>query len=97
MLGIENCLQTDSVVECHRTECPFAKCRDTCQEVLLQSVLAMLREQEPLKPFYSEADDSWICRYCCETVGYGEFNPGGIDPVRNKYCPECGREVKWDD
>ena len=63
---------------------------------MLRDALALLREQEPLKPFYCEADDSWGCGNCGETVGYGELNPGGIDPVRNKYCPGCGRAVKWD-
>lgn len=64
-------------------------------ERLCDDALALLREQEPQEPHYCEADDSWICGNCGETVGYDEFNPGGIDPVRNKYCPECGRKVKW--
>lgn len=47
ILGIENCLQTDSVTECSRIECPFIKCRETCLEWLLRSALALLKEQEP--------------------------------------------------
>ncbi|MBR6710346.1 MAG: DUF551 domain-containing protein [Selenomonadaceae bacterium] len=54
ILGIENCLQTDSVTECSRTDCPFIECRDTCLEWLLRSALALLKEQQ--KPTVS----GWI-------------------------------------
>ena len=83
-------------------ECLSASCRGfrTCPYSdadwdAVREALALLREQEPQEPHYCEADDSWSCGNCGETVGYSEFNPGGIDPVRNKYCPECGRKVKW--
>lgn len=95
--GLECCIRK---MEGQRVcdECPYDEDFNClgCSVVLRQAV-ALLREQEPQEPHYCEADDSWICGNCGETVGYGEFNPGGIDPVRNKYCPECGRKVKWDD
>lgn len=47
IFAIENCLTTDSVTECRKTECPFISCRESCLEWLLRSVLALLREQEP--------------------------------------------------
>jgi hypothetical protein len=46
IFAIENCLSTDSVTECRKTECPFISCRETCLEWLLRSALALLREQE---------------------------------------------------
>lgn len=46
ILGIENCLTTDSVTECRKTECPFITCRESCLEWLLRSALTLLKEQE---------------------------------------------------
>lgn len=47
IFAIENCLTTDSVTECRKTECPFISCRESCLEWLLRSALALLKEQEP--------------------------------------------------
>lgn len=47
ILGIENCITTDSVTECRKTECPFIACRESCLEWLLRSALALLQAQEP--------------------------------------------------
>jgi len=46
ILGIENCIKTDSVTECRKTECPFIACRESCLEWLLRSALSLLKEQE---------------------------------------------------
>lgn len=46
IFAIENCLTTDSVTECRKTECPFISCRESCLEWLLRSALALLKEQE---------------------------------------------------
>ncbi len=93
-------------LECHIhpfrcNDCPYwdklQPLKDCDVEQMAKDALALLREQEPQEPFYCEADDSWGCGNCGETVGYSEFNPGGIDPVRYKHCPNCGRQVKWDE
>ena len=47
ILGIENCITTDSVTECRKTECPFIACRESCLEWLLRSALSLLKAQEP--------------------------------------------------
>ena len=75
--------------------CPYAEDDDTSEGYcpIYDDTIALLREQEPQEPHYCEADDSWGCGNCGETVGYGEYNPLG--PVRNKYCKECGKRVKW--
>lgn len=54
-----------------------------------------LEEQEPQEPHYYDADDSWGCGNCGETVGYGEYNLLGLSPVKDKYCKECGKKVQW--
>ena len=46
ILGIENCITTDSVTECRKTECPFITCRESCLEWLLRSALSLLKAQE---------------------------------------------------
>ena len=96
--GMECCLDYDpDNITC--PECPYDdsyKLYTTtrwCIGQLIEDALSLLREQEPQKPHYCEADDSWSCGNCGETVGYGEYNSFG--PVRNKYCKECGRKVKW--
>lgn len=54
---------------------------------------AILREQEPVKPerVLGVLPD-W---YCCGACGMNMLDTG--DGYRPKYCPQCGRAVKWDD
>lgn len=61
-----------------------------------ENALAMLKEQEPVKPD-EQGDGSFACGNCGETVGWEEMNCGGLSMVKYKYCPECGKVVKWDD
>ena len=54
--------------------------------------LAILREQEPVKPRFREMAllGSWdkvaFCGGCGCTLGYSA-----------RYCPNCGRPVEWED
>jgi len=53
-----------------------------CKE-LAREALSLLREQEPVKPIRLE--NWWKCPSCSGNI------------VANmKYCPRCGRAVKWD-
>lgn len=54
---------------------------------------AILREQEPVKPerVLGVLPD-W---YCCGVCGANMLDTG--DGYRPKYCPQCGRKVKWDE
>lgn len=51
----------------------------------LDDAIALLKEQEPVKPF----------------GGYGFYFCGGcknpFNSVSQKFCSECGKAVKWDD
>ena len=62
----------------------------------VSDALSLLKEREPVKPV-DQGDGSYICDNCGETVGWEELDVFGIDPVKYKYCPGCGRKVKWDD
>ena len=81
--------------------CPYDFCghdEDTgvCVDRLMADALALLKEQEPVKPdemvddFYLIGDPlrtiGWKCGQCGERIAY-----------HDKYCPACGRSVKWDD
>lgn len=54
-----------------------------------EKILALLKEQEPVKPI-----DRWnhgfyyACGSCWEMIG--------IDREYPLYCPYCGKKVKWD-
>lgn len=57
---------------------------------VLTDVLAMLKEQDAVKPKTEHAiyDKGWwwyVCGSCGENVDR-----------RFKYCPSCGRQVKWE-
>lgn len=75
---------------------------DTSDEYFIcvcKRALELLKEQEavkPIKPIY-HGDDSYTCDNCGETVGWEEMACCGIDQVKFKYCPGCGRKVKWDE
>lgn len=70
IFAIENCLTTDSVTECRKTECPFISCRESCLEWLLRSALALLKEQEPRVMMKEEIVlcTDWV--WCEYTSGY---------------------------
>lgn len=61
-----------------------------------EDVIELLKEQEPqetrLVRHYSRPGvyaDLWLhCEKCGGKIGDGPYRP--------KYCPECGRAVKWD-
>ena len=60
----------------------------------LNDLSKAMEEQEPVKPI-DNGDDSYACDNCGEIVGWEELDVFGIDPIRYKYCPGCGRKVKW--
>lgn len=81
---IESALAIDSdYVDCVRTD-------------LLQYTVALLKEHEPVKPI-DDGEDSYACDKCGEIVGWDAMDVAGIDPVKFKYCPGCGRKVKWNE
>ena len=75
-------------------ECPYANFEDTrryndpnsCSLSMMADALALLKEQEPVKPKYEDFFGNRIAR-CGKCNGY---------IVRYKYCPGCGQAVKWD-
>ncbi len=68
-----------------------------CMEKLMSDALALLKEQNAVKPIRSKDADVWYCGNCDAIVGEETLTIGGIQEVRHNYCPECGRKVKWDE
>ena len=60
----------------------------------VKDALELLKEQETRS--VNNGDDTYVCGECGETVGWEELSVGGIYKTRYKYCPECGRAVKWE-
>lgn len=64
-----------------------------CSQILVADALALLKEQESIKPLITghgeyEEEGSWW--YECGNCGTA------IDPD-DKYCRKCGKAVKWDE
>lgn len=85
--GLECCTETD---DCN--SCPYFEKPEYCSEdVLMRDAIALLKEQEAVKPKVVNADDFlWAHWYVCGSCE----NP--IDP-EDKFCRHCGKAVKWDD
>ena len=60
---------------------------------IVGDALALLREQEPVKPerVLGALSDWYHCGVC-----WADMLDTG-DGYRPKYCPQCGRAVKWGD
>lgn len=56
----------------------------------------LLKEQKPVRAV-ADGEDSYMCNNCGTVIGWAEWEPGGIEEVKYKFCPECGQAVKWDD
>lgn len=93
ILGIENCITTDSVTECRKTKCPFIACRESCLEWLLRSALSLLKAQEPkLVPDIAEAMLGYRPKV---RVGHCP-SCGVLMSETDKFCRKCGQAVKWE-
>lgn len=76
-------------------ECPLFS-EDYCNGKLMHNVLIMLKEQEPVEPiktkkeidFRSEIVDAFCCGNCRHELDHCE---------KWRYCPNCGKAVKWDE
>lgn len=55
---------------------------------LADDILALLKEQEPVKPTWSQGKA--YCGNC------GQKMPRKCDGIERRYCSFCGKAVKWD-
>ena len=65
-----------------------------CRKKLMMDALELLKEQEPVEPKLVGVN-TWICGECGALLGWEEFTQQGLELVENRFCPHCGRRVKW--
>ena len=100
--GLEHCKHGECV------GCPYDQIREeslhgkhdkqelVCNEQLTEDILALLKEQEAVKPVLIDRTYRiWLCGKCGSYVGFEDNDPN--DPNEfDKYCRECGRPVLWE-
>ena len=59
---------------------------DSEVQVIAESALALLKEQEPVKPYFvnTNYEQHWKCGNCDWVIG-----------TQYNFCPKCGKPVKW--
>ena len=101
--GLECCLSLSDDFPDECLKCPYVSDMDsevTCMRKMGSDALALLKEQEPVKPCV--ATDTWICPKCGHTLESqylidDKENPQVLVHEQYNFCPNCGRAVKWDD
>lgn len=96
ILAIDACLGDDfSCSDCYLNGPGFGI---ECRKTLMREALALLKEQEPVKPKKGYWVEPKTLDCCCSICrGQPEHEPGCSVPLY-PYCPYCGAEmeVKWD-
>ena len=62
---------------------------------IVKDVLELLKEKEPVEPKLVGVN-TWTCSKCGTLLGWEDFSQSGLELISYKYCPGCGRKVKWD-
>ena len=64
-------------------QCQYRPHIDGCKSGAIMDALALLKAQEPMEPRF----DTWwfVCGNCEQSIEE-DYN----------YCPNCGRQVKWE-
>lgn len=99
--GLECCTRGDVCF----SDCPYFKevpmADGRCITAVQADALALLKEQEAIKPTTFVDKDTGETRYECSNcgyeVGYEELAVSGIVEIKHSYCPNCGKKVKWDE
>lgn len=60
-----------------------------------KAALELLKENESVKAVFV-GGGSYECEKCRETVGWDDLEVYGIDRIRYRYCPGCGKKVLWE-
>jgi len=70
---------------CDAMECPYRYGDESCDiEEMCRDALALLKEQEAVKPF-SDDDGAYWCGSCHEDIVWHQ-----------KFCSNCGRPILWE-
>ena len=88
------------LVDEHRSQCPYGKCKTGCVVTLVDDALALLKEKKAKqivrKQCKKERDDGaidyfaeWYCPHCNMLILRGFDNPS------IKFCYKCGKPILW--
>jgi hypothetical protein len=64
---------------------------------IISDALALLKEQEAVKPIFDEVDVCGRCGNCGHALTQQKkIGDNVLIDERYDYCPSCGRAVKWE-
>lgn len=93
--GLECCVLRDPDDSRRCAKCPKSEygrtISNSCVNGLMAAALALLKDQEPMKPSFSRLYNEDIAIYKCGDCG----KEIGADCVN--FCPHCGRKAKWNE
>lgn len=96
--GLELCSREPKQTIGCLLDCPYEDV-DGCRKVLMRDALALLKAQEPVAPvrksFLVSAPDEYGATPSMTVCGACGAWLLTVEP-RAKYCPNCGRAVKWE-
>ena len=94
IVGLE-CMANDGGV-C-RSDCPyFENIRASCVTVMSRDALELLKEPVEPVPEHPVVINTLACGVCHAQVARWDTVRGKrVYLFKAKYCPECGRKVKW--
>ncbi len=89
--GLEVCISRDPGKNtCYK--CPYETTGNDCEIKLSEDAIALLKEQEAVSTIVEPLNDTrYIFCGACKAM-LAQNKPKGY-----KYCPWCGRKVKWDE
>ncbi len=83
------CLSSEEV--CYGSDCPYYNF--DCTQKIAQDALELLKEQEPVEP---DGENCGECGYTLHRINYD----GPDKELRHewfRFCPVCGKAVKWNE
>lgn len=86
MAGIEHCLNYDDCRGCVYFDDIVEWGRNGYRCDCMVDAFTLLKEQEPVKPIWINTNYEQSCK--CG-------NCGGLANTHFKYCPYCGRSLRW--
>jgi hypothetical protein len=66
-----------------------------CLRNIAKDAMDLLKEQEAVEPKFVGVN-TWTCGECGAVLGWEDFTQSGLELVEYKFCPGCGKAVKWD-
>ena len=94
--GLECCMSMPQrLEECKAMGCPYVDEEYSCNAPLCRDALELLKAVPPdAREVWIGSNGAFHWEYTCGACGCGIMRN---DRWKTKYCPQCGKAVKWDD